>query len=77
MWLDIPVSNGERSKIIQSFQELEHINLDEWDGQFFFLDDLIEIVGEVVHHHIQILLAMFVHSVVIPHVEKVGMSYHF
>ena len=50
--LDISMSDGKGSYIVESFECLIDVDFDEGDGQLFFFNHLIQIVGKVIHNDI-------------------------
>lgn len=74
--LDVPMRNRQHKQIVQSSENLIGVNLDQYWIDLPLLDDLVEVIGVVIHNDIEVLVVSLVGEKAILHDEIIGMVEH-
>lgn len=75
--LDVPMRDGQHEEVVQSSEDLIGIYLDQDGIDFSLLDDLVQIIGEVIHNDVEVLVISLIGEETVLHDEVVGVVQHF
>ncbi len=74
--LDVAVGDGEHEEVVESPEDLVGVELDEDGVDFPLLDDLVEVVGVVVHDDVEVLVVALVGREAVLHHQVVRVLQH-